>query len=423
MGTYTVLYSAVVSGTASSGSPGDVLIPDATTGLYVKATTAARASRRSTGIALTSYQAGGVVDIIQYGEVPTTITGFSAAAASWVRCSATGTLEKVTPGAGDDILGKVDTDGRLFLDPGKWDSTNYAGGGGGSFTPPTGTGFVSVTAGALDAASIKVNLASGTYVTGTLAVGNGGTGITSLRAGMATWWGSGTSADLAAAVTDETGSGELVFSTAPLFKTTINLNNPGNTFKYVLTPAAIAADRILNLPLMTGTDTFALVNFAATLTNKTIDFGSNTVTFTSAQIKTACSDETGSGGALVFATAPALTDPAIASTSITNATAGGTINDCTLSGTAGSVRRVRFTNASGPTITGFDATGVTDGTILRVLAAGGTIAVNHENAGSAAANRVTLNLGATINIGGGVFTEFEYDTTASRWRHVAATAI
>jgi len=52
-------------------------------------------------------------------------------------------------------------------------------------------------------------------ITGTLPVGNGGTGITSLGTGVATWWGTPSSANLASAVTDETGSGALVFGTAP----------------------------------------------------------------------------------------------------------------------------------------------------------------------------------------------------------------
>jgi hypothetical protein len=56
---------------------------------------------------------------------------------------------------------------------------------------------------------------------GTLAATNGGTGITSLGSGVATFLGTPTSANLAAAVTDETGTGSLVFATAP----TITLNN------------------------------------------------------------------------------------------------------------------------------------------------------------------------------------------------------
>jgi hypothetical protein len=54
-----------------------------------------------------------------------------------------------------------------------------------------------------------------THVSGTLPVANGGTGITSLGTGVATWLGTPSSANLAAAVTDETGTGALVFATAP----------------------------------------------------------------------------------------------------------------------------------------------------------------------------------------------------------------
>jgi hypothetical protein len=61
-----------------------------------------------------------------------------------------------------------------------------------------------------------VNLAQSAAVTGTLAVTNGGTGITSFGTGVATWLGTPSSANLAAAVTDETGSGALVFATTPV---------------------------------------------------------------------------------------------------------------------------------------------------------------------------------------------------------------
>jgi len=54
-----------------------------------------------------------------------------------------------------------------------------------------------------------------TGVTGTLPVANGGTGITSLGTGVATFLGTPSSANLASAVTDETGSGSLVFGSSP----------------------------------------------------------------------------------------------------------------------------------------------------------------------------------------------------------------
>ena len=59
------------------------------------------------------------------------------------------------------------------------------------------------------------NVSLTTAVTGTLPAANGGTGITSLGTGVATWLGTPSSANLASAVTDETGSGALVFGTTP----------------------------------------------------------------------------------------------------------------------------------------------------------------------------------------------------------------
>jgi hypothetical protein len=63
------------------------------------------------------------------------------------------------------------------------------------------------------------NVSLTTGVTGTLPVANGGTGITSFGAGVATFLGTPSSANLAAAVTDETGSGALVFATSPTLVT------------------------------------------------------------------------------------------------------------------------------------------------------------------------------------------------------------
>jgi hypothetical protein len=54
------------------------------------------------------------------------------------------------------------------------------------------------------------------------------------------------------------------------------------TFAYDITPAAITASRTLNLPLLTGTDTFAVLAATQTFTNKTITDPSNTVNATSA---------------------------------------------------------------------------------------------------------------------------------------------
>jgi hypothetical protein len=59
--------------------------------------------------------------------------------------------------------------------------------------------------------------------------------------------------------------------------TQIKILNPAGTFSYIVTSSAIAADRTLTLPLLTGTDTVAVLALAQTLTNKTIVAGNNTI--------------------------------------------------------------------------------------------------------------------------------------------------
>ena len=86
-----------------------------------------------------------------------------------------------------------------------------------------------------------------TGVTGTLPVANGGTGITSLGTGVATFLGTPSSSNLASAVTDETGSGSLVFGTSP------TVNNPTLT-NYVESVVAIGTVTTSNtLSLTNGT--------------------------------------------------------------------------------------------------------------------------------------------------------------------------
>ena len=73
-----------------------------------------------------------------------------------------------------------------------------------------------------------------------LPVASGGTGITSFGTGIATWLGTPSSANLAAAVTDETGSGSLVFGTAPTLSAPV-LTSPSLSAETFSTSASVTA--------------------------------------------------------------------------------------------------------------------------------------------------------------------------------------
>ena len=107
-----------------------------------------------------------------------------------------------------------------------------------------------------------------TGVTGTLPVANGGTGITSLGTGIATFLGTPTSANLATAVTDETGSGSLVFATLPTFGTTGVKFSGSTSGTTTLLSGATAGTSVLTLPV--ATDTLVGKTTTDTLTNKTL---------------------------------------------------------------------------------------------------------------------------------------------------------
>jgi hypothetical protein len=75
-----------------------------------------------------------------------------------------------------------------------------------------------------------------------LPVASGGTGVTSLGSGVVTWMQTPSSANLAAAVTDETGSGSLVFATSPTLVTpTLGVATATSLNKVTVTAPATSA--------------------------------------------------------------------------------------------------------------------------------------------------------------------------------------
>lgn len=244
----------------------------------------------------------------------TGITDLAVADGGTGASTATAALNNLLPSQTGNSSKYLQTDGTnatwdaISINTGDITGTLPVAKGGTGVTASTGTGSV-----VLSNSPTLVTPALGTPASGVATNLTGlpiSTGVSGLGTGVATFLGTPSSANLASAVSDETGSGALVFANSPTLVTPA-----------LGTPSALVGTNITGTATnftASNVTTNANLTGAITSTGNATSLGS----FTSAQLAGALTDETGSGSA-VFATSPTLVTPVLGtptSVTLTNAT-------------------------------------------------------------------------------------------------------
>jgi hypothetical protein len=182
-----------------------------------------------------------------------TFAGSTSGTTTLAATATAGTTALTLPAATDTLVGKATTDtltNKTFDTAGTGNNFSIAGV---AVTANTGTGAV---VRASSPTLTTPNLGTPSALTLTNAIGLPISGITGLGTGVDTWLATPSSANLASAVTGETGSGALVFGTAPTFTTNFTL---GSDTVSDLTGLGLAmSSGALGLDVSAATDEFCL---------------------------------------------------------------------------------------------------------------------------------------------------------------------
>lgn len=211
--------------------------------------------------------------------------------------------------------------------------------------------------------------------------------------------------------------------TSPVL-TTPQINDTSADHQYVFAVSELAADRNVNLPLLTDSDTFVFEDHTQTLTNKTL----TTPSITSPDITNGINDANGAESILLTATASAINEITVVNAATgnhpsINATGDNTNINLTLSGKGtGAVNPKKLAyqsetiSANGSSSTSFSYHICNKATALAVTLPNGTVTGEVQNfvckgAGTTTITPTSFATGTTVTIEQGEAASFFWDGT------------